>query len=245
MSNILILIPSRLHAVRLPNKPLLEINKLPLIFHVYNLALKIQDKNIFVVTGDKKIFNKIKYFGGNSILTKKNHKNGTERIFEGFKNLKKNKIDYILNLQGDEPILNISEVKKFLKNVIKGKFEMGTMACKINKERDLKNKNLVKVETFEKIGRKNSSYAKNFFRDTNNQTKNIYHHIGIYIYKVRALKKYIKKRQSKIEKKLKLEQLRALENGIRIRVFYSNHKPIGVDTLEDFKKVKKLMEKKK
>ena len=124
MTNILILIPSRLKAVRLPNKPLLEINKIPLIFHVYKAALKIQNKNIYVVTGDKKIFNKVLHFGGKCVLTKKNHNNGTERIFEGFKILKKDKINYILNLQGDEPIINIIEVKKFIKNMMKQVIEM-------------------------------------------------------------------------------------------------------------------------
>ena len=245
MANILILIPSRLQASRLPNKPLLEIKKKPLIYHVYKKALEIQNKNVYVVTGDKIIFNKVKSLGGKCILTKRNHNNGTERIFEGFKILKKKNFDYIVNLQGDEPIINTKDIKRFIKKISLNNYKMGTMACNIHLKKDFKNKNLVKVITKDKISHRKTSYAKGFLREINfMQGVNIYHHIGIYLYRVDTLKKFISYKKTKNEKKFKLEQLRALENKIPISVYFTKSKPIGVDTPEDFKKVKKLMEKK-
>ncbi len=245
MSKNLILIPSRLSAKRLPNKPLLEIKKKPLIYHVYKKALKIQSQNVFVVTGDKKIFNKILDLGGKCILTKKRHNNGTERIFEGFKILNNKKFKYIINLQGDEPIINTKDIKKFISDLSRKNYQMGTMACDIDSRKDFFNKNLVKVLTKNKIDKKNPSYAVNFTRKGHfKNTNNIYHHIGIYMYKTSILKKFVKLKRTKNENKFKLEQLRALENKIPIKVFFTNNKPIGVDTYQDFKKVKKLMEKK-
>ena len=245
MPNNLILIPSRLSAKRLPNKPLLEIKKKPLIYHVYKKALKIQSKNVFVVTGDKKIFNKILGLGGKCILTKKRHNNGTERIYEGLKILNNKKFKYIINLQGDEPIINTKDIKKFVKELSRKNYQMGTMACNIDSKKDFSNKNLVKVLTKNKIDKRNSSYAINFIREYNFKSiNNVYHHIGIYMYRANILKKFVKLKRTKNEKKFKLEQLRALENKIPIKVFYTNNKPIGVDTYRDFKKVKKLIENK-
>ena len=241
----LILIPTRLSAKRLPNKPLLEIKKKPLIYHVYKKALKIQSKNVFVVTGDKKIFDKITLLGGKCILTKKRHNNGTERIYEGLKILKSNKFKYIINLQGDEPIINTKDIKKFISDLSRKNYEMGTMACNINSKKEFLNKHLVKVLTRNKIDKKNPSDAINFVRTGNfKNKKNVYHHIGIYMYKANILKKFVKLKQTKNEKKFKLEQLRAIENNIPIKVFYSKNKPVGVDTYKDFMKVKKLIENK-
>ena len=108
MSKILTLIPSRLSAKRLPGKPLLKINGLEIINHVYNKAIQADIGDVYVVTGDKKIFNAVKKHGGKCILTKKKHRTGSDRIFEGLKKLnKKKKYKYILNLQGDEPLISI------------------------------------------------------------------------------------------------------------------------------------------
>ena len=241
----LILIPSRLSAKRLPNKPLLQIKNKPLIFHVYKKALRIQSKNVFVVTGDKKIFNKMIDLGGKCILTKKRHNNGTERISEGFRLLKYKKFKYIINLQGDEPIINTKDIKRFISDLSKQNYDMGTMACDIDNKKDFINKNLVKVLTKNKIDKKTSSDAINFLRKGKfKKFNNVYHHIGIYMYKINILKKFVKLKQTKNEKNFKLEQLRAIENKIPIKVFYTKNKPIGVDTYQDFKKVKKLIENK-
>ena len=111
MSKTLILIPSRLSAVRLPNKPLLKINGLSLINHVYKKAHATNIGDTYVVTGDKKIFEDVTKNGGNAILSYKNHFTGTDRIYEGLINLNNLNYDYILNLQGDEPLLDIEDIK--------------------------------------------------------------------------------------------------------------------------------------
>ena len=129
MSRTLILIPSRLSAVRLPNKPLLKINGLSLINHVYKKAQATNIGDTYVVTGDKKIFEDVIKNGGNAILSYKNHFTGTDRIYEGLINLNNLNYDYILNLQGDEPLLDIDDIKNLNKKALSLNFKIGTLAC--------------------------------------------------------------------------------------------------------------------
>ena len=241
MSKTLILIPSRLSASRLPGKPLLRINGISLINHVYKKALKIKNSVAYVATGDQKIFEEVKKFGGKCILTKKKHRTGSDRIYEALQKIKNIKFSYVLNLQGDEPLINIEDINKLIENIKSNKLNMGTLACKLSNILELKKKNLVKVKTKFKISKKKKSTALNFYRVCNTN-KNIYHHIGIYIYKKNILKKIHHLKQTQREKKLKLEQLRALDNNISIYVCLAENKPIGIDTIEDFKRVKKIME---
>ena len=127
--------------------------------------------------------------------------------------------------------------------MIKNNADIGTLAAEIKKDSILKDKNIVKVNTKEKLNDKNFSEALNFFRE-NLSTKylNVYHHIGIYIYKVSILEKFINFEQTKNEIKNRLEQLRALDNNIKIKVGLAKFAPIGVDTKEDFLAIKKIME---
>ena len=245
MSKTLILIPSRLSAKRLPGKPLLKINGLSIIYNVYRRAQETKIGKVFVATGDKKIFDDVTKNGGNCIMTNRNHKTGTDRIFEAYKNTKLKNIDYILNIQGDEPMIDKNEIVKLNKKIIKNKSEIGTLACKIKSQKQLKDKNIVKVKTKRKIYSSRLSEADNFFRFQSKKNFNyIYHHIGIYLYKVETLKKFVKLKQTKNEKKFKLEQLRALENNIKIDVLLSKTAPIGIDTKAEYLKVKKILESK-
>ena len=245
MSETLILIPSRLSAKRLPGKPLLKINGLSLINHVYKKAIASNIGDAYVVTGDIKIYKDVVNNGGKCILTKQKHHTGTDRIFEGLKQLKKKKFSYILNLQGDEPLINLEDIKRLNKIVVKRKIKFGTLACKFNNKTYLRNKNIVKVETNKKLSINIPCLASNFFRiKKRNNNLNIYHHIGVYIYKKKTLKTLVSMNQTINEKKLKLEQLRALENNIPISVILAKKQPIGVDTLKEFNKVKKLLETK-
>ena len=241
MSKTIILIPSRLSASRLPGKPLLKINGMTLINHVYKKAIDTKIGEVYVTTGDIKIYENVKNNGGNSILTKKNHSTGTDRIYEGLQLLKKKNIDYVLNLQGDEPLISINDIKLLKKKIIEGNYQMGTLACKL-KNNELYNKNIVKVATDNTLEKKKISKAINFFRKNKFNNPHIYHHIGIYLYKYSTLKKIVSLKKTFSEKKLKLEQLRALDNNIPIHTVFAKNKPIGVDTIEDFRKVKKLLE---
>jgi len=239
----LILIPSRLAATRLPNKPLLKINNLAIINHVYEKANSAGIGNVYVATGDEEIFKEVKENGGNCILTNKEHHSGTDRIFEAYKKLKLDNIEYIINLQGDEPMINIEDIKNFYKCAKNNKSEIATLACKIKKEKILNKKNIVKVVTVDELSKEKISKAKNFSRQVSlNNIENTYHHIGIYMYKVSILEKFVHLKQTKNEILHKLEQLRALENDISIDVILSNTTPLGVDTQEDYLEIKKIME---
>ena len=242
MSNTVILIPSRLAATRLPNKPLLKINNISIINHVYKIAKSSLIGESYVATGDKEIFEEVTKLGGKCILTKKDHKTGTDRIFEAYQELRDDNIEYVINLQGDEPMLDIEDVNNLLKKTIEKKSKISTLACKIEDEKFFLNKNIVKVTTKEELHQKNLSKALSFTREIKNIQKYIYHHIGIYIYNVSYLEKFVQLEQTQNEKMQKLEQLRLMDNNIEIDVGLAKTKPIGVDTTEDYIEIKKIME---
>ena len=242
MSNTVILIPSRLAATRLPNKPLLKINNISIINHVYKIAKSSLIGESYVATGDKEIFEEVTKLGGKCILTKKDHKTGTDRIFEAYQELRDDNIEYVINLQGDEPMLDIEDVTNLLKKTIKKKSKISTLACQIEDEKFFLNKNVVKVTTKEELHQKNLSKALSFTREIKNIQKYIYHHIGIYIYSVSYLERFVQLEQTQNEKSQKLEQLRLMDNNIEIDVGLAKTKPIGVDTDEDYLEIKKIME---
>jgi len=242
MSNTVILIPSRLAATRLPNKPLLKINNISIINHVYKIAKSSLIGESYVATGDKEIFEEVTKLGGKCILTKKDHKTGTDRIFEAYQELRDDNIEYVINLQGDEPMLDIEDVTNLLKKTIKKKSKISTLACQIEDEKFFLNKNIVKVTTKEELNQNNLSTALSFTREIENTQKNIYHHIGIYIYHVLYLEKFVQLEQTQNEKLQKLEQLRLMDNNIEINVGLAKTRPIGVDTTEDYLEIKKIME---
>ena len=242
MNNTVILIPSRLAATRLPNKPLLKINNISIINHVYKIAKSSLIGESYVATGDKEIFEEVTKLGGKCILTKKDHKTGTDRIFEAYQELRDDNIEYVINLQGDEPMLDIEDVTNLLKKTIKKKSKISTLACQIEDEKFFLNKNVVKVSTKEELHTNNLSIATSFTREIKNTQKNIYHHIGIYIYNVSYLERFVQLEQTQNEKSQKLEQLRLMDNNIEIDVGLAKTKPIGVDTDEDYLEIKKIME---
>ena len=242
MSKTIILIPSRLAATRLPNKPLLKINDISIINHVYLKAISSKIGDVFVATGDKEIFEEVRKIDGKCVLTEKEHQTGTDRIFEAYQKLGIKDVDYIINLQGDEPMIDIEDIKNLNNSAIKNKSEIATLACKIKDKKIFNKSNVVKVITDEKISMEKMSRANIFSRVvSSNDNSNIYHHIGIYIYKVSILEKFVNLKQTKKEIDQRLEQLRAFDNNIEINVILANSSPIGVDTEEDFLELKKIM----
>ena len=229
-------------ASRLKGKPLLKINNLPIICHVLNKANETGLEAI-VATEDKEIMTAIKQnCSGEAILTG-NHKTGTDRIFEAFQKLKTKNVDYIINLQGDEPMIDPKDIINLNKLMIKNNSDIGTLASEIKEKSKLNSENIVKVITEKKLETNNFVKALNFSRkDLSKENSNIYHHIGIYCYKVSVLKKFINLNQTKNEINNRLEQLRALDNNIEINVALTNSSPIGVDTKEDYLALKKIME---
>ena len=229
-------------ATRLPGKPLFKINDISIISTVYKKAVEANIGDVIVATEDQEIIDDVELNGGNAILTDNTHKTGTDRIFQAFERYNEKNIDLVMNLQGDEPMINIEDIKNLNDKSCSEKSNMSTLAAKIKSKEDYKNSNVVKVETYEELNNKNFPTAVNFERITNQNIENIYHHLGIYCYSVDTLQRFINLSQSEREKNSKLEQLRALDNGIKINVSLAKNTPIGVDTMEDYMAIKKIME---
>jgi 3-deoxy-manno-octulosonate cytidylyltransferase (CMP-KDO synthetase) len=242
MSKTVILIPARLSAKRLPGKPLLKINGISIISHVVKKAKEADIGDVYVATEDKEIIDDVNLNGGKAILTSKKHKTGSDRIFECFEKLDLIDINYIINLQGDEPNIDLNDLKHLYKLININKPEIGTIAAEIENKSILNDENVVKVITENKITNENFPIALDFKRRANDQIINIYHHIGIYAFKPEILKKIINLKQTKNEIKNRLEQLRAMENRIKINVALAKFSPIGIDTMEDYLALKKLLE---
>jgi len=237
----LTIIPSRLSATRLPGKPLLKIKGLSIISHVFRRAQEANIGEVFVATEDQEIVDDVIKNGGSAILTSDNHKTGTDRIYEALQKLQIKDVDLIMNLQGDEPAINIEDIINLNKKMIKNRSKIGTLAAKIKEVKDLENENIVKVVTKKNLNEDHFSEAETFLRNSLNKD-NIYHHIGIYCYSTETLEKFVKLNQSQNEIKNRLEQLRALDNNIAINVALAKSSPIGVDTEEDYLALKKIME---
>ena len=245
MSNTVVIIPSRLKAKRLPNKPLKLINGKEMILHVYDLAKNSQIGDVLVVTPDKDIAELIKRHGGNSFMSLSKHETGTDRVFEGFKNFYSSEPNIIINLQGDMPNLDSSAIKKLSDYMKKNLCDVATLASSIEAKEELINQNIVKVITSADIMKSGFSEALDFRRDLLNQEhKSIYHHIGIYAFTNKALMRYVNLERSKLEIERNLEQMRALENNMKIHVGYTASNPLSIDTNSDLEEIKKIMENK-
>ena len=229
-------------ATRLPGKPLLKINNLSIISTVFKKATEANIGDVIVATEDKEILDDVKNNGGNAILTDKGHKTGTDRIFQALKKYGDDNIDFVMNIQGDEPMINIEDIKSLNKKMIEQEANMGTLASEVNQDSYYDNSNVVKVKTSELLDFQNFPMAINFKRKISIIEKNIYHHIGVYCYSKDILEKFVNLKQTDNEKKNKLEQLRALDNEININVALAKFSPIGVDTMEDYLAIKKIME---
>ena len=238
----LIIIPSRLSATRLPGKPLLKINGLSIISHVVKKAKEANIGEVYVATEDQEIIDDVRGNGGEAVLTSNNHKTGTDRIFEAIKKIGKLDVELVMNLQGDEPLISIRDIRNLHNQMIKTKSKLGTIGSKITNKNLYDQQNVVKVITKESLENSEFPNAINFMRTSNNISKNIYHHLGVYCYQSETLEKFVSLQQSSNEIKNKLEQLRALDNDIKINVSLAKKSSIGVDTEEDFVAIKKIME---
>ena len=162
----LTIIPSRLSATRLPGKPLLKINNLSIISHVFKRAQEANIGEVVVATEDQEILDDVIKNGGRAILTSKNHKTGTDRIYEAFRKLGNKNVDLIMNLQGDEPEIKIEDIKNLNTKMVNSSSRMGTLAAKIKNLKDLNNKNIVKVITKNPLNNDEFSEAKAFLRSS-------------------------------------------------------------------------------
>jgi len=244
MKNTAIIIPTRLTARRFPNKPLAKINNIPMIIHVLNRAKESKVGEVFVATPDDEIFKVVKENGGKAILTKAEHSSGSDRVYEAYKKELKNSVDLIINLQGDMPNIKPNSISKLEKLMRSNNCDIGTLASHITDEKEINDPNVVKVHISQTLKDDSFLVAKDFFRVRRDLNKEkIYHHVGIYAFTNIALTKYVKLTRSKLEIEKNLEQLRALDNNMVIKVGLSDSTPLGVDTEEDLMEVSIEMNK--
>jgi len=241
MKKTAIIIPSRLDAQRLPNKPLELINNKEMILHVYEAALKSDAEEVFVATPDQRIKDIVKKFGGNCILTTGKHETGTDRVFEVFKKILNGNPKIVINLQGDMPNIHPDTINNLINYMKKGECEIGTLASKLSSNSELEDENIVKVLVKEKLEPGIFVKALDFVRINNMKEFQAYHHIGIYAFTNKALLRYVGLKRSKLELERKLEQLRALEDGMSIHVGYVESSPLSVDTKRDLDEIKRIM----
>ncbi len=241
--NIIGIIPARLKSTRLPNKMLLMAKGKPLIQHVYENALRSKMiKKLFVATDSVKIKNVIEAAGGEAIMTPVTCASGTERIREALKTVKANLNDIVVNIQGDEPLLEPGFIDKAVRALIDSpKLDCATLACHVD-EKEASDPSCVKVVTgADSCAVYFSRALIPFSRDGNKQSKASYmKHIGLYAYRKQVLDRWnrMKSRYEGIEK---LEQLRMIENGLKIKVIEVKSASIGIDTRADFNKFKKII----
>ena len=237
-----IIIPARFGSSRLEGKPLLKANNKPIIQWVWEKASKcpLVDR-VIVATDDERIFNACKEFGAEVEMTSTEHKSGSDRIAEVAS--RHPEIGYIINLQGDEPLIEQANIELVIKGVLEDeKADISTLLREIKDEDEAQNPNLVKC-VFDV-----NNYAMYFSRSTIPYERNvgkskIYGHLGIYGYKREALFKMTQLPQTTYEMAESLEQLRALQNGMKIKIAIVDNIPVGIDTLEDFEKFRRMVEK--
>lgn len=234
-------IPSRYASTRLEGKPLKDICGHTMVEWVYKRALKSKLDGIVVATDDERIVDEVKSFGGNVILTRKDHINGTSRIAEVCETY--TDYDVIVNIQGDEPLIEPDMINSIIDSFIEDNtIPMSTLKYKLTDMAEIENPNAVKVVTDK------NDFAIYFSRSVipyprNLNMVNYYKHVGIYGYKRDFVMEYAKMASTPLELSESLEQLRVLENGYKIKVLETPYKIIGVDTQEELERVREYITK--
>lgn len=243
MTNTLILIPARMASTRLPDKPMAEINGLPMICHVIDRAREANIGEPVVATDSEAIMDAVEAHGAKAVMTREDHESGSDRIWEAVEKIDpQGKADTIINLQGDLPAIDPNLIRQSILPLQDETVDIATLAAEITDEAEKTNPNVVKA-----IGTPISETrlrALYFSRATAPHGDGpLYHHIGLYAYKRSALEKFVSLAPGTLEQREKLEQLRALENGMRIDIELVQTIPHGVDTAEDLDKAKQLLER--
>ena len=240
--NPIVVIPARLASTRLPNKPVIDIHGLPMIVHVWRRALEADIGPVVVACADCEIMDVIKDAGGNAIYTNPDHSSGSDRVFEALELTDPlREYNCVINVQGDLPTIESASIRASLEPLKDYNVDIATLASPITDEADRCNPNVVKVVLSMRNGSR-TARALYFSRATVPSGQVIlFHHIGLYAFRRKALEKFVQLSPSKLEKIEKLEQLRAIENGMRIDVQLVDTVPLGVDTLDDLKRARELL----
>lgn len=248
---ILGVIPARYASTRFPGKPLVDIFGKPMIQHVYERAAAILPQAV-VATDDERIFNAVEAFGGNVVMTSESHQSGTDRCAEAvdiFQAKNKLKPDAVINIQGDEPFIETSQIQQLAELLTHDDVEIATLVKAIEQRENLFNPNNVKVvlgSNHEALyfSRQPIPYFRGIDESEWINKHTYYKHIGLYGYKIETLKQITKLEKGKLEEAESLEQLRWLENNYTITTAKTEIEGIGIDTPEDLENALKTQRKK-
>ncbi|HEY8194497.1 MAG TPA: 3-deoxy-manno-octulosonate cytidylyltransferase [Hyphomicrobium sp.] len=240
MQDTLIVIPARMHATRLPGKPLADIGGIPMIVHVWQRATAANAGHVIVATDSSEIANAVIAAGGDAVMTRADHASGSDRIYEAITKVDAGRASIIVNLQGDLPTLDPHLVHQCIAPLATPEVDIATLAAVISDAEERTNPNVVKV-----VGTplaEDRLRALYFTRATAPSGDGpLYHHIGIYAYRRDSLERFVTLPPSPLEKREKLEQLRALEAQMRIDVAIVDTVPLGVDTPADLERARRLL----
>ncbi len=238
---ILVMIPARMASTRLPNKPLADIAGLPMIVHVMNRAQEADVGQVVVATDSPEVHTAIQDHGGRAVMTRDDHQSGSDRIWEALNSFDpEGNVDTIVNVQGDLPTIDKQSIRASLLPLTDKEVDLSTLATEIVDDEERTNPNVVKL-----IGTsvtENVQRALYFTRATAPWGDGpLYHHIGLYAWRRSALEKFVSLPPSPLEKREKLEQLRALEAGMRIDAALVDTVPLGVDTPADLERARAVL----
>lgn len=235
-------IPARYSSTRLPGKPLKDICGVPMICRVYERASRAKSvAEVIVATDDERILQAVEKNSGRAMMTRADHKTGTDRLAEVAENF--SDVEVVVNVQGDEPLIEPSLIDELIAEFVKDKnLQMATVATELKDADEMNNPNNVKVV----VDKNNDAlyFSRSLIPYPRNTGKaKVFKHIGIYAYRRQFLIDYAKMEPTPLEQSESLEQLRALENGFKIRVIKSSCRFVGVDTEEDLKLVNEIYQK--
>ncbi len=239
--DVLILIPARMASTRLPRKPLADIAGLPMIVQVLRRAEEAKLGPVVVACDDEVIATAVEKAGGRAIMTRADHPSGSDRIFEALNVVDpKGRVRIVVNVQGDLPTIAPADIAAALTPLKDPTVDIATLAAEIKKAEERTNPNVVKVVgSLVEPGRLRALY---FTRATAPSGDGpLYHHIGLYAYRRAGLERFVKLPPSPLEQREKLEQLRALEAGMRIDVSIVDTVPLGVDTPQDLETARAML----
>jgi 3-deoxy-manno-octulosonate cytidylyltransferase (CMP-KDO synthetase) len=239
----LVLIPARMAATRLPGKPLLDIAGLPMIVHVLRRAEAAKIGRVAVATDTPEIAAAVKAHGGEVVMTRADHPSGSDRIFEASEALDpERRAEIVVNLQGDFPTILPQNIRDVLPPLADSAVDISTLAAQIHTEEESLNPNVVKAVGSPLGGRRmRALYFTRASAPTGDGPR--YHHIGLYAYRRAALERFVKLPPSPLELQERLEQLRALEAGMRIDINVVDTVPRGVDTPADLETARRILAK--
>lgn len=247
----IVIIPARLKSSRLPNKVLADIQGKPMIQHVWERGMEADVGPVYVACSEEEVYEAVLAFGGKPIMTDPDLPSGSDRVHQAYQRLGE-EAEAIINLQGDLPVIDARLIRHVLEPLAHAEVDIGTLVAPLTGPEDLENPAVAKAFLEFEGNRDDIGRAHHFSRmaaypngetisATNPEAKNLYYHIGMYAYRPRSLDTFVSFPEGVLEKKEKLEQLRALENGMRIDARIVNTIPFEVNTPEDLERTRNIL----